>query len=85
MRRLTLISSDAQLRPLATAAPVRLDDDLNILSPGSVQTDAWDAFPDKERRLAEAIARSPLGRLVSLDEVAHAAQFLCSAASTGPR
>ena len=32
MRRLTLISSDAQLRPLATAAPVRLDDDLNVLT-----------------------------------------------------
>ena len=56
---------------------------VNILSPGSVETDAWDAFPDKERRLAEAIARSPLGRLVTLDEVAHAAQFLCSPASTG--
>ena len=56
---------------------------VNILSPGSVETDAWDAFPDKERRLAEAIARSPLGRLVTLDEVARAAQFLCSPASTG--
>ena len=56
---------------------------VNILSPGSVQTDAWDAFPDKERRLQEAIARSPLGRLVSVDEVALAAQFLLSPASRG--
>ena len=32
---------------------------VNILSPGSVQTDAWDAFPDKEERLADAIRRSP--------------------------
>lgn len=56
---------------------------VNILSPGSVQTDAWDAFPDKEQRLAEALRRSPRGRLVALDEVASAARFLCSAASSG--
>ncbi len=56
---------------------------VNILSPGSVQTDAWDAFPDKELRLAEAVKRSPLGRLVTLEEVALAAQFLCSSASRG--
>lgn len=56
---------------------------VNILSPGSVQTDAWDAFPDKELRLAEAVKRSPLGRLVTLEEVALAAQFLCSPASRG--
>ena len=56
---------------------------VNILSPGSVQTDAWEAFPDKEQRLADALRRSPRGRLVGLDEVAAAAQFLCSAASSG--
>ena len=56
---------------------------VNILSPGSVETDAWDAFPDKEQRLAEAVRRSPLGRLVTLEEVAFAAQFLCSPASRG--
>ena len=56
---------------------------VNILSPGSIETDAWAAFPDKEERLAEAIRRSPLGRTVSLDEVAQAAQFLCSRASGG--
>jgi enoyl-[acyl-carrier protein] reductase III len=56
---------------------------VNILSPGSVLTDAWAAFPDKEERLAEAIRRSPLHRMVHLDEVAHAAQFLCSRASSG--
>jgi len=42
-----------------------------------------DAFPDKENRLAEAVRRTPAGRLVSWDEVAVAAQFLCSAASRG--
>jgi len=56
---------------------------VNILSPGSVLTDAWDAFPDKEQRLADALRRSPRGRLVGLDEVAAAAQFLCSAAASG--
>lgn len=55
---------------------------VNILSPGSVATHAWDAFPDKEQRLADAVRRSPLGRLVTAEEVAFAAQFLCSPAST---
>lgn len=56
---------------------------VNILSPGSVMTDAWDAFPDKDKRLADALARSPRGRLVSVDEVASAALYLCSPASAG--
>lgn len=56
---------------------------VNVVSPGSVQTDAWETFPDKEQRLADALRRSPRGRLVGLDEIAHAVQFLCSAASSG--
>jgi NAD(P)-dependent dehydrogenase (short-subunit alcohol dehydrogenase family) len=56
---------------------------VNILSPGSVQTEAWDAFPDREQRLASALARAPIGRLVSVEEVASAAQFLCSSAARG--
>lgn len=56
---------------------------VNILSPGSVNTHAWDAFPDKQQRLAEALHRSPIGRLVTVDEVAYAAQFLCSPAASG--
>lgn len=56
---------------------------VNILSPGSVQTDAWESFPDREQRLADALRRAPRGRLVALDEVALAAQFLCSPASSG--
>jgi len=56
---------------------------VNVLSPGTVLTDALDAFPDKERLVRDAIARSPRGRLTTLEEVASAAHFLCSDASAG--
>jgi NAD(P)-dependent dehydrogenase (short-subunit alcohol dehydrogenase family) len=56
---------------------------VNILSPGSVFTEAWNVMPDKERRLVEAGRRTPLGRLVTLEEIARTAQFLCSDASSG--
>jgi enoyl-[acyl-carrier protein] reductase III len=56
---------------------------VNILSPGSVLTDAWDAMPDREKRISETIQRTPIERLVTLDEIALAAQFLCSDAATG--
>jgi enoyl-[acyl-carrier protein] reductase III len=56
---------------------------VNILAPGSVATEAWAALPGKEERLEEAGRRTPLGRLVSLEEVSKAAQFLVCAASSG--
>lgn len=56
---------------------------VNIVSPGSVMTEAWDSFPDKERRAAEAVARTPLGRLVTPAEVASLVRFLVSPASSG--
>lgn len=56
---------------------------VNILAPGSILTDAWDAFPDKEARLSKEQARAPRGRLTTLDEVAQVAQFLCSDAASG--
>jgi enoyl-[acyl-carrier protein] reductase III len=56
---------------------------VNILSPGSVPTDAWNAFPDRDERLEAAVRHTPLGRLVTPDEVALAARFLCSRASRG--
>lgn len=56
---------------------------INILSPGAVRTEAWQAMPDGEARLAEAAGRSPLGRLTSPEEAARAAQFLCSDAAEG--
>ena len=56
---------------------------VNILRPGSVETDAWEAIPDREERLAAAVRRTPIGRLVTAEEVASAAQFLCSEAAAG--
>ena len=56
---------------------------VNILAAGAIATDAWKAIPNGEARLAEAACRTPLGRLVTVEEVACAAQFLCSPASRG--
>ena len=56
---------------------------VNILSPGSVATDAWDKMPDREQRIEKTIKKTPLHRLVTLDEVAFTAQFLCSDAASG--
>ena len=56
---------------------------VNVLSPGSVMTEAWKAFPDRETRLEETLSRSPRGRLTTVEEVALAAHFLCSDASAG--
>jgi len=56
---------------------------VNILVPGTVATDAWKTLPDGEKRIAAATARTPGLRLVTTEEVAWAAQFLCSSASAG--
>jgi enoyl-[acyl-carrier protein] reductase III len=56
---------------------------VNILVPGTVPTDVWRLIPEGEHRLAEAARRAPIGRLVTPDEVAWAAQFLCSNAASG--
>jgi NAD(P)-dependent dehydrogenase (short-subunit alcohol dehydrogenase family) len=55
----------------------------NILAPGAIATDAWKAIPGGESKVAEAAKRSPLGRLVTPEEVARAASFLCSKAAAG--
>lgn len=56
---------------------------VNVLSPGTVVTEAWTALPDADRRLAAASQRSALGRLTTVEDVALAAQFLCSDAAGG--
>jgi enoyl-[acyl-carrier protein] reductase III len=56
---------------------------VNAIAPGAVATDAWKAMPNAGQRLSQVAMRTPLGRLVNLDEVAAAAQFLCSEAAAG--
>jgi NAD(P)-dependent dehydrogenase (short-subunit alcohol dehydrogenase family) len=56
---------------------------VNILTAGAVLTDVWKALPNSEARIAETIRRTPAGRLVTAEEVAYAAQFLCSDAAQG--
>ncbi len=55
---------------------------VNILAPGAVRTEAWDAMPDAEARLAELAERTPTGALATAEEVAQAAQFLCCDAAS---
>lgn len=54
---------------------------VNIIAPGAVATEAWAAMPDAQARLEDMPKRSPLGRLVTAEEVAQAAHFLCSDAA----
>lgn len=56
---------------------------VNILAPGMVATEVWKVLPEAEARVAAAISHTPIRRLVTPDEVAWAAQFLCSQASMG--
>jgi enoyl-[acyl-carrier protein] reductase III len=56
---------------------------VNILVPGTVATDAWKSIPQANDRVASVISHTPIGRLVTPEEVAWAAQFLCSEAGTG--
>jgi enoyl-[acyl-carrier protein] reductase III len=54
---------------------------VNVLSPGSVLTDAWSAFPDKDARIKRVLSNIPGGQLTTLEEVSSVALFLCSDAS----
>lgn len=56
---------------------------VNILTAGAVLTEAWKAMPNSEERIAETLRRTPAGRLVTPEEVAYGAQFLCSDAAAG--
>lgn len=56
---------------------------VNILSPGAIATESWNAMPDARERLTELAKGTPIGRLVTPEEVAAAAQFLCSDAASG--
>jgi enoyl-[acyl-carrier protein] reductase III len=50
---------------------------VNCVSGGVVETDALDAFPNREEMLA-AGAANPVGRIVEPDDIAAAVAFLCS-------
>jgi enoyl-[acyl-carrier protein] reductase III len=56
---------------------------VNILTAGAVLTDVWKSIPNRETRIADTIHRTPTGRLVTADEIAWGAQFLCSDAASG--
>jgi enoyl-[acyl-carrier protein] reductase III len=50
---------------------------VNAVSGGVVETDALEAFPNREEMLAAGSA-NPVGRLVTPDDIAGAVAFLCS-------
>jgi enoyl-[acyl-carrier protein] reductase III len=50
----------------------------NAVSAGVVETDALDAFPNREQMLSWSLARTPAGRLVEPGDIAGAVCFLCS-------
>ena len=56
---------------------------VNIVCPGTVETDAWDVIPHAAERLSSARAKSAFARLIVPEEVASCVQFLCSEAASG--
>jgi enoyl-[acyl-carrier protein] reductase III len=66
---------EALVRYLAVELAPRVR--VNAVSGGVVETDALEAFPNREEMLAAGRA-NPVGRLVSPDDIASAVAFLCS-------
>ena len=56
---------------------------VHAVSPGPIPTRAASGIEHFDDLLDDARRRAPLGRLVSLDEIAHLTTFLCSDASAG--
>ena len=50
----------------------------NAVSPGVVETEALDFFPSKDDILAFSRQRTPVGRLVTADEIARVVAWLCT-------
>jgi enoyl-[acyl-carrier protein] reductase III len=50
----------------------------NTVSAGLVDTEALDHFPNREKMLASALERTPVGRMVRPADIAEAVCFLCS-------
>jgi enoyl-[acyl-carrier protein] reductase III len=79
-------SSKGALEALARHLAVELAPQgirVNILVAGAVLTDAWKAVPNGDTRIEATMRRTPSGRLVTAEEVAYGAQFLCSDAASG--
>ena len=55
---------------------------VNTISAGAVDTEALKKFPNREEILDTAIAKTPLGRLTTPEDVADVALFLCSDLAT---
>lgn len=54
---------------------------VNAIAPGVIDTHALTAFPHYDQIIAEAIKRTPAGRLCTPEEVAALASYLCSDAA----
>lgn len=77
-------ASKAAIESLARYLAVELgsrDVTVNVVSPGVVETDALRHFPNRDRIIGEACAKTPLRRLVMAQDVADAVDFLTSAAA----
>nr|WP_217909567.1 enoyl-[acyl-carrier-protein] reductase FabL [Desulfosediminicola flagellatus] len=77
----TVGASKAALESLVRHLAVELGPQgiiVNTISAGAVDTDALKHFPNRDEILATALARTPLGRLTTPDDVANIALFLCS-------
>ena len=55
-----------------------LENYVNAVSAGVVETEALDHFPNREEMLHSGKTRTPAGRLVEPDDIAGAVAFLCS-------
>ncbi len=74
-------ASKAALESLVRHLAVELGEkgiNVNTISAGVVDTDALKKFPNREAILATSMAKTPLGRLTTPDDVADVALFLCS-------
>lgn len=56
---------------------------VHAISPGPVPTRAASGLQDFDKLMVEAAQKSPLGRLVTLEEISALTTFLCSPASSG--
>lgn len=77
----TVGASKAALESLVRHLAVELGPkgiNINTVSAGAVDTDALKHFPNRDQILDTALARTPLGRLTTPDDVADIALFLCS-------